>query len=455
MIMQSKSYPIQRFPGEKVPPLPEWDAFPHPSLVGKYVSKSSFLKLPKWQAQWVHWDERVKLVLEGRYHEIFPLDFEGDFTYRCNFMCPHCSQRPAREKWSKTSSWKPNTEITPWNTMDIDDLKLTLNQISSNRMDNYVGILWGGGDPTTIPWIYDALRYSNSLNIHNEFITNGASIDIEELIKIAPDILRVSLNCGTKKIHSQFHGYSHKLPYFDKILMNIKDFARAKRESRCKTLLGISIIIDERNLIDSVRAAETIQDIAIQIGQEPNDETLGIDYIIVRPVMNYPHLNKNHIKLNETTKKAAYNEVEKMRKILGSVNIPVIPVKDSFEDYMPGNYPTYTRCLSYSWFGQILPTGDIQLCSDTYSNSNYTIGNILTDSFSNIWTSRRRKLVSEKANSKQCFLNYCPHNSKGHHLNTIFLQIERLKDNGNKNLIEQWIQDLRQVTYPLPHSFFM
>lgn len=448
--------PIERYPGEKIPPLPDWDAYPHPSIVGKYVSKEEFIKTPKWPAQWVHWEDRARLVLEGRYYEIYPVHFEGIFTLRCTFMCPHCDQRPARQKWVKDGAWGFNVPLTPNNTMDLEDLKYVIKQISSFKMDDYAGIVWGGGDPTTIPWVYEALRFAKYMGIHNLFLTNGVYMNVNELIEIAPDIVRVSLDCGSKEIHAHFHGYRSEFGYFDRVLNNIIKFARMKKENETNTLFGISLVVDERNLRDSLKAVKIIKDIAVDIGQKSDGEAKGIDYVIVRPVMNYPHFDCKYAQINKKTKREVYTNVKsEMKRLLDNVDIPVIPVKDSFLDPPPQEFYFSGCCLSYGWFSQILPRGDVQICSDSYSNPEYAMGNVLKESLPSLWRGEKRKMALKRINDKQCFMNSCPFNSRGHHLNRIFQQIERMREDGNIEIVEQWVKDLRRVTHPLRHSFFM
>ena len=64
-------------------------------------------------------------------------------------------------------------------------------------------------------------------------------------------------------------------------------------------------------------------------------------------------------------------------------------------------------------------------------------------------------MVLNKINEFQCFKTKCPHNSRGHNLNRIFHQIESFRTQGRMEEVRQWVEDLRQVTLPLGHSFFI
>jgi hypothetical protein len=49
----------------------------------------------------------------------------------------------------------------------------------------------------------------------------------------------------------------------------------------------------------------------------------------------------------------------------------------------------------------------------------------------------------------------CPHNSRGHHHNRVFHQIERRRADGEMHVVQRWVQDLKETTLPLGHSFFI
>src|SRR5882724_405841 len=77
------------------------DRYPLPNRVGKYGSHNEFSRCRVEDGQWVFWKDRVDLVLAGRYDEVKPLHVELSPTYLCNFSCPWCSCRAAREDWSE------------------------------------------------------------------------------------------------------------------------------------------------------------------------------------------------------------------------------------------------------------------------------------------------------------------------------------------------------------------
>ena len=108
------------------------------------------------------------------------------------------------------------------------------------------------------------------------------------------------------------------------------------------------------------------------------------------------------------------------------------------------------------WSGiEIRHNGDVQLCSDSYGNPDYTVGNLFESSLRDIWRSDQRRSVLERINERRCFATTCPHNSRGHHYNRLFHQVEQFRTAGRMNEVERWVEDLRATTLPLHHSFFL
>lgn len=443
--------PLQPFPGATLPATVGRTSFPIPDQVGRYGTWSEFKRAPKYMAQWVHWKSRAELILEGRYHEVTPAHYEGIFTLVCNFMCPHCSRRVTRTKWVEGGTWDHNTEIEKKNTMHPDGLKRVIDELAEYRRDDQMGIVWGGGDPTANPYTYDGMAYARQRGITSSFLTNGVHLEVDRCLSTDPILIRISLNCGTEEAYRKFHGYPKGRDDFERVKITMRNLAKRKLELGARTLVGISLIADERNMDDIVAAAEQVRAVVDDVGP-------GIDYVIARPVMNYKHFDHNWAKLGDDTKSQALDLLSpggKAWEIFDDLGIPLVLIKDSFET--PPEKEDYqgTECLAYGLYGEIRHNGDVQLCSDSYGNPNYTVGNLYDQDLDEIWRSDRRRQVLEKVNEKQCFQKTCPHNSRGHHHNRLFHQIEKFRRQGRMSEVHKWVQDLREVTLPLGHSFFV
>jgi len=443
--------PLQPYPGATLPTVPGRTAYPIPDSVGEYSTWSEFKKAPKFMAQWVHWRERAELVLQGKYHEITPAHYEGIFTLVCNFMCPHCSRRVTRTKWVEGGTWDHNTDIERKNTMHPDGLRRVIDELSEYRVDSQMGIVWGGGDPTANPYTYEGMRYARAKGITSSFLTNGVFLDVDECLETDPILIRISLNCGTEETYRKFHGYPRGWDYFDRVKENMRKLARRKLETGARTLIGISLIADERNMDDVVAAAHQIREVVDEAGP-------GIDYVIARPVMNYEHFDSQWARLKDDTVQRAQDLLSvggEAWQIFHDLGIPLVLIKDSFEERPAQDDESATECLAYGLYGEIRHNGDVQLCSDSYGNPKYKIGNLFDQDLSDIWTSPQRQEVLDRINEEKCYQKTCPHNSRGHHHNRVFHQIEAFRREGRMDEVRQWVDDLREVTLPMGHSFFV
>lgn len=443
--------PLQPYPGATLPKVVGRTAFPIPDRVGTYGTWSEFKEAPKFMAQWVHWRDRAEMVLQGRYHEIAPAHYEGIFTLVCNFMCPHCSRRVTRNKWVVGGTWDHNTEIERKNTMHPDGLKRVIDELSAHRVDEQMGIVWGGGDPTANPHTYEGMRYARARGITSSFLTNGVFLDVNQCLETDPVLIRISLNCGTEESYRKFHGYPRGWDYFDRVKKNMHDLARRKLETGARTLVGISLIADERNLDDVIAAAHLIRDVVVDSGR-------GIDYVIARPVMNYEHFDAKWARLKEGTVNRAHellSEGGEAWQVFHDLGIPLVLIKDSFEERPAQEEDSPSDCLAYGFYGEIRHNGDVQLCSDSYGNPKYKIGNLFDQDLSDIWTSPLRREVLNRINAEKCYQKVCPHNSRGHHHNRVFHQIEEFRRQGRMEEVRRWVDALREVTFPLGHSFFV
>lgn len=441
--------PLQRFPGDRLRNLEGRTRFPVPDRVGEYCSRDEFMSRPKYMAQWVHWPKRVQMVLEGKYHELPSVHFEGIFTLVCNFMCPHCSRHVTRSKWVDGGTWDNNTPVEKRNTMHPEGLRRVIDQLATHRTDEQMGIVWGGGDPTANPFTYDAMLYARRLGITASFLTNGVFIDVDRALDADPILIRISLNCGTEEAYQRFHGYPKGWDYFDRIKKKMRELVSRKLERQARTLVGISLIMDERNMGDVITAAEQVRAVVEDAGH-------GVDYVIVRPVFHYT--TSRHVQLATDTKEKAYElvcEGGPVRNILDGVGIPLVLIKDSFDPAPKEEFYGDTQCLAYGVCGEIRHNGDVQLCSDSYGNPEYTIGNLFENTLEEIWASPRRTDVLRHINEKECYKTYCPHNSRGHHYNRVFHQVEEKRRAGELESVRQWIADLQAVTLPMGHSFFV
>ncbi|MBC6478984.1 MAG: radical SAM protein [Hormoscilla sp. GM7CHS1pb] len=421
--------------------------YPLPNQVCGYGNYAEFSSARKESGQWVFWEDRVELILEGRYEEVKPLHVELSPTYLCNFACPWCSCRTAREDWSYEDVFNH-----PHATESTVMSEKKLHQILDNLAAYKIGIQWVGGEPTMHPLLYPAVIRANELGLKQCLFTNGSLLNTDKLeILLDAEIvfIRVSLDAVTKSVHQIHHGYRPELNYVERVLSNLRELARRKSEINTSTIVGVSVVVDERNLHDLVPTALFIRQLCEEYGSG------AVDYAIFRPTYQFYNAQVE-LKPDTQTKFATLVETSsEIYKLLTEVGINVVVPEASLQatDFSSDNGGE--ACLSCGWFGEVTANGDLVVCSDRYGNPDYFIGNLAENTIDNIWISEQRKQVLNLAEQTSCFKTFCPRNGRGFHLNNVFHKIEKYRREGKIHKVRQWIKDLKK-TLPYPeHSFFL
>lgn len=416
--------------------------------LGSSGSKEEFLRSAQELAQWVHWHDRCELVLQGRYHEVKPLHVELCSTYLCNFACPSCSCRKAREGWAGVDAFS-SPRATPNTVMSWPKMKAILDELAKHD----VGVMWTGGEPTINLSTYEGIQYAHSLGLKQCLFTNGSLLTserIEEILRSELVFVRFSLNSASEEVHAKVHGYPPEKRYISKVLNSIRTFAHLKLEKGSKTLCGVSIIVGEQNIYDLIQTAEFVRGVINEVGRG------AIDYAIFRPVYQFYGIGRSTA---EDVREQLLNQISErgaVKQILDDCGVTLVVRTETFVNPQETVSSSYCEdCLSCGWFSEVAPNGEILLCSDRYGDPDFVIGNLARQSLDEIWASERRSEVLKHARSLQCFKNSCPRNGRGFHLNVVFHEIESNRQQGKIDQVRYWVKCLPDITPKPSHSFFL
>lgn len=422
------------------------DRWPLPECVGRWGTEAEFRRQRPEAGQWVFWRDRFDLVLAGRYHDVIPLHVEVSPTFLCNFACPWCSCRSAREEWSEDDVFR-HPRSTPLTVMRKPRLDLVVDHLAEHDVE----VMWVGGEPTMNPLLYEAAARAHARGLNQCLFTNGslfrpdqaASLFDSELV-----FIRVSLNAVTPEVHQRHHDYDARRPHGARVLDNLAVLAQLRAEARSRTLVGVSIVVDRGNVDDIVPTARFLNSLCTT-GQPGR-----IDYVIMRPA--FP-LTGARVDIDEATVDHFLREANsgsETVRLLEEAGIEVVSPEASVGSVNPMP-DDELGCLAAGWFGEVTPSGDMLPCSDLYGDPRYYIGNIAHDSIADIWSGDRRRAALDQVRNNRCPSSRCPANGRGHHLNRTFRQVEAFRDSGRLDQVALWADDLRHVL-PVPeHSFFL
>lgn len=425
----------------------ERERWPLPDKVAAYGSRDEFDRARKEAGQWVFWQDRVQLVLAGRYDEVKPLHVELSPTYLCNFACPWCSCRSAREEWSDADVFS-HPRATPLTV--IRDARL--DRVLENLAEHKIGVMWVGGEPTMNPLLYPAATKADRLGLPQCVFTNGSLLNTERTAALFDAnlvFIRVSLNAVTSQVHARYHDYDPRRDFGSRVLRNLAELARIRSERRSRTLVGVSVVVDEGNIGDLEPTMRYLARLCESYGRG------AIDYAIFRPA--FPFYAAQIDIQNDTLGRflAIVGPDAPLRQGLIESGIDVVVPEQSASPVRPSTEPDDQGCIAAGWFGEVTPNGDMVACSDRYGNPDYFIGNVAEASIDDLWVGAPRQSVLQLAKRTACYQTYCPSNGRGFFFNRLFREIERFRADGRMDEVRTWIDDLRAALPPPTHSFFI
>ncbi|WP_294349857.1 radical SAM protein [uncultured Clostridium sp.] len=278
------------------------------------------------------------------YDESLPISIELHLTNKCNLNCRWCVDKEIR---------RDRAEIKYEVLLKfLDDIK-----------DKGVGLtIEGGGEPTVYPFFNEFIIEAGKRNIELGLITNGVKRINPELIKYFKWI-RVSLDSSNREEYKIEKG----LDCFDKVMCNIKFLCESKKD----TLIGVSYVLTESNYKNII---PLLKELGI----------IGVDNVQIRAVEEC-----NKYKINEEI----MNKVkEDINKNLVSQNM-YINLNTTVNSCRTDN--NKLPCIAHSLRSIIHADGDVYLC-EKRRHDIIIIGNIIKDSFIDIWNSEKHKEASQK-----------------------------------------------------------
>lgn len=422
------------------------ERWPLPDEVGEWGTEAEFHRRAPAAGHWVHWEDRLAQVLAGNYHAVLPLHVELSPTYLCNFGCPWCSCRSARGEWADVDAFH-HEGSGPGVVAGRSKLEAIVDHLVEHRVE----IMWAGGEPTMHPHLVPAIRRAAEGGVQQCLFTNGSLLtptSCESLMEGPLAFIRVSLDAVSEQVHRDFHDYPVSRPFARRVLDGIEWLARL-RAAGSPTEVGISLVVDERNLDDLEATADHLGGVVERHGPG------SIDFVVVRPAMEHNGA--------EICREAGFAArladrvgpgsrfAEQMR--MAGVRV-VVPGKG--EDGT-ASFPRDDDlgCLAAGWFGEVNPRGELMLCSDRYGDPDYAIGNVATTPLTQLWSSPRRLDVLNQVAVNRCYQQRCPAGSRGRSLNRAMRQVEMLRRAGRLDDVTRWANELREKLPAPPHSFYV
>lgn len=364
--------------------------------------------------------DRVLQFLQGKGNEIHPVTAEIIPSLECNYGCKHCTY----------ASWKERTITSRGNRlMTLDAMYQVIERLYGFGVRGVT--FTGGGEPFFNRSTQEGIRFANEIGLEVGVFTNGSLLtpDSIEMVVSNSRFMRISLNAITEATYLEFHNITN--PHLlKKVKENIAYLSGSVRDSPIK--FGAGVIVNELNKDD-------LENIAIFISETISRTGGRIDYVGIRPVINYKDRGSQ---ISPGVTEAVRRAKPRVDEILEEAGSKAFWALDYFEDAVStemSGTKQYARCLANPWAISVAYDGGIYLCSEHDGDPNFFLGNILTQSMDEIWESERRKSVIESIGD--CTAPTC----KLHRLNKILNDWDEQGFGGNTALTEPQLKDATET----------
>jgi len=324
----------------------------------------------------INWHkERVEARLRGE--RIAPITIDMALTRNCNFNCEFCYsqlQENPRKKLTKEILFR-----------FLDDVaEIGVKGIS----------LISDGESSCSPFFPDFIAKGSANRISMAMASNGYLLTKHKLSKILHHMayLRFNISAGEPKRFSKIMGVPQS--YFHVVCQNIRDAVEIKRKSKLEVTIGLQMVL-------LPKYADQIMPLA-QLGRK-----LKVDYLIIKHCSDD---EKGSLGVEYKKYKEIYNILNKAEKLTTDVYL----VKVKWSKIQAEGKRSYNRCYGPPFMIQLSGSGLVAPCGMFFGKDykRYWIGNIVDNSFKDLWQADRYwevmdEIASERFNAHSMCGSLC------------------------------------------------
>lgn len=321
----------------------------------------------------LHPQKLQQLLITDQVDLSYPISVELSLTNACNLKCVYCSDMELRKNQGTSSQ------------IDIKILKSLFHDLKKGGTKGVV--IEGGGEPTVYPYFEEAVTYAVEQGLAVGLITNGTKSLSKNLLEKF-EWIRVSLDATTGEEYSEIKG----IDQFEVVLENITRYAKY-----CRTV-GVGFVVTKNNI-------SQIENLVMRLRE------LCVSYIQLRPVVDceelYPYgVDLEYLKCYEHPEYAV--EIDGMNENAESGNGGL-------------------SCKAHSITTVICADGSVYLCGRlNIYNWIPPIGNIVQDTFRDIWNSQERMRQAKMVADMDFCAKNCPQ-CRISKFNQLFHRIEKIQ----------------------------
>lgn len=305
--------------------------------------------------------ERVADWLKGK--DIYPIYMELSPSGTCNHRCTYC----ALDYMSYQHRF-----------LDTEVLKKRLTELG--RLGVRSVMYAGEGEPFLHKDIGGIINHTKASGIDVAITSNGVLFTEKLMQKALKDItwIKVSINAATKETYAKIHRTSEE--DFNRVIKNIAKAVEFRAKERLSSTIGMQLILLPENINEAVLLAKTAKE-------------LGADYLVIK---SYSQHLKSITQVYKEFKYSDYLHLDEEFKKLSDGRFNVIFRSNAMKKLEEGKR-RFERCQALPFWSYIDAGGGVWACSAYLGDERFLIGNIMHDTFEEIWHGERRKHIMEYA----------------------------------------------------------
>lgn len=233
----------------------------------------------------------------------------------------------------------------------------------------------GEGEPLLHKDLAEIAVHTRSTGIDVSITTNAVALTDKFCRQALSSIswIKASINAGTPETYAKVH--RTKAEDFGRAIDNMAQAVRIKRETGSVCTLGAQMVLLPENAKEAVMLAE-------------RGKQIGLDYVVIKPYSQ--HL----MSITHEYESVKYEDYQTMADGLEQLNdekFHVIFRRQTME-ILKDSERYYSTCQATPYFwAYIMGNGDVYGCSAYLEDERFCYGNILQNTFTEIWEGEKRK----------------------------------------------------------------